>query len=298
MMRTSSKLRIAALLVVVMVFAMAPTAFARDLGSLTGPVPLGTSASYAVIGYRVINIGTTNVTGDLGSLMPPQSGVADAIAGAVLPFDPGSIGINLIGTYYPDGSALTTAYADLDLAYHNAMARSNTATITVDPSGTTLYPGVYLDDPSNPKSIDIDGVLTLDAKGDPDGVFVFQSGSDLNLGPNARIVLVNGARFCRVFWAVGGANLGAGSHLEGHVLTEGAITAGLGATVNGQLLTFGEEYVRLNSNTIVNAICTPRLPRTGYAPAPPSLPWQVPFALFAAGCAALLIARRRVSAAR
>jgi hypothetical protein len=298
MMRTSSKLWTAALLVSVLVLAMVPSALALPTPDPKSPVPLGTSASYAVLGYQVTNIGTTKITGDLGSYQTPESGVADATAGAAVLFDPNSIGINLVGTYYPQGSALSTALADVEFAYNNAMARSNTATITTDPSGTTLYPGVYLDDPRNRNSIDINGVLTLDAKGDPDGVFVFQSGSNLNLGPNARIVLVNGARFCRVFWAVGGANLGAGSHLEGHILTEGSINLDAGATVNGQLLTFGESYVRLNGNTIVNAICTPRLPRTGYAPARQSFPWQVPFALFTVGAAALLIARRRVSAAR
>jgi len=262
------------------------------------PVPLGTSASFAVVGYQVTNIGTTNMTGDLGSWETPVSGEADSVVGAALPFNPASVGINLVGTYYPQGSALSTALADIQFAYNNAMARSNSATITTDLGGKTLYPGVYRDDPTNPNSIDINGVLTLDAKGDPDGVFVFQSGSSLNLGSSARVVLVNGARFCRVFWAVDGANLGPGSHLEGHILTEGSINADVGATVNGQLLTFGESTVRLNGNTIINAICTPRLPRTGYPPARQSLPWQVPFALSTIGSGVLLIARRRVSAAR
>ena len=51
----------------------------------------------------------------------------------------------------------------------------------------------------------VTGPLTLDAQGDPDAVFIFQTASTLTDGRRELRDLVNGAQACNVFWKVGSA---------------------------------------------------------------------------------------------
>lgn len=67
--------------------------------------------------------------------------------------------------------------------------------------------------------------------------------------------MINSARYCRTFWAVGSsATLGVNSHFVGHIFATTSITANTGATVQGQLLAINGA-VTLDSNTITNGIC-------------------------------------------
>lgn len=273
------------LLAALMVLASASTASATSMLVVgSGPVNLGSTAGFAVLGLDVTNLGTSNVTGDLGSISPPSGSP-----------------ITVNGNTIVGKSALTTAFVDLRAAFDDAWGRSYTETFTADLGGRTLLPGVYLDADPRPTTIDINGVLTLDAQGNPEAVWIFQSKSALALGANSQIRLINGARFCRVFWVVNSAQLGAGSHLEGHVFAWGDIDAGQGATVNGQLLAGAnleeEGTVNLNGNTIVNGPCTPRLPKTGYPPEKTTFPWGIAAAI-AILAAAVVAPRLRASTRR
>lgn len=123
------------------------------------------------------------------------------------------------------------------------------------PAGTTLgavtgsamvlndnlfYAGVY----QSLTSILITGDLTLDAQGDPNAVFVFQSSSSVGTaagGPTpatrTRILLVNGAKASNVWWQAGtSATLGLYSEFQGNILASESITMGTGATSCGRLL--------------------------------------------------------------
>ena len=72
---------------------------------------------------------------------------------------------------------------------------------------------------------------------------------------NSSVSLLNGARFCRVFWKVGSsATLGTNSHFVGHIFALTSIAAQTGATVEGQLLARNGE-VTLDTNTITNGPC-------------------------------------------
>ena len=78
------------------------------------------------------------------------------------------------------------------------------------PNVNLFTPGVY----SSASSILITGDITLDAQGDPNAVFIFQSGSTLDLaagaappmvvspasGTHSRILLINGAKASNVWW--------------------------------------------------------------------------------------------------
>ena len=116
--------------------------------------------------------------------------------------------------------------------------------------------GVY----TSATSISVTGILTLDAENDPDAVFIFQAGSTLTTASGSEIRLINGARFCRVFWQVGSsATLGTGSIFKGHILAMESITATNGTVIQGQLLA-RTGAVTLDTNTITNGICADAIP--------------------------------------
>jgi hypothetical protein len=107
--------------------------------------------------------------------------------------------------------------------------------------GDNLFtPGVY----QSLTSILITGDLTLDAQGNPNAVFVFQSFSTVGTAPGAaspgvhtRILLINGAKASNVFWQAGSsATLETNSEFQGNILAAANITMVTGATSCGRLL--------------------------------------------------------------
>ena len=86
-------------------------------------------------------------------------------------------------------------------------------------------------------TFEITGTVTLDAKGDPNAVFIFKAASTLVTASASRVNLVNGARAANVFWQVGSsATLGTNSILRGNVLALTSITVTTGVTVDGRML--------------------------------------------------------------
>jgi hypothetical protein len=137
-------------------------------------------------------------------------------------------------------------------AYNDAAGRTPVTTIPSELGGTTLTPGTYA---SADGTFHITGTLTLDAQGDPNGVFVFKTASTLITASGSSVNLLNQARYCRIFWKVGSsATLGTDSHFVGHIFALTSITANTGATVQGQLLA-QNGAVTLDTNTIMNGIC-------------------------------------------
>jgi hypothetical protein len=107
--------------------------------------------------------------------------------------------------------------------------------------GTNLFvPGVY----QSLTSIMISGDLTLDAQGDPNASFIFQSSTTVGTaagsappGPHTRILLVNGAKASNVWWqAASSATLGLYSEFQGNILASATITMKTGATSCGRML--------------------------------------------------------------
>lgn len=241
-MKILNKVRFAPLLtmVIIAVMMIAPT---TSLAAQS-PVGLGTTSSFAVLaGTTVTNTGDTRISGSVGGNVGVSPG------SAVTGFPPGIVSD---GAIHVSDAVADQAKIDLVTAYNDAASRSVTVDLTgQDLGGLTLTPGVY----SFSSSAQLTGTLTLDAGGDPDGVFVFQIGSTLTMASGSYIDLIGEARFCRIFWQVGSsATLGSGSHFEGHIFALTSITANTGATVQGQLLA-RNGAVTLDSNTIVNGIC-------------------------------------------
>ena len=181
------------------------------------PVPLGTAANFAVLaGSTITNTGQSTITGSLG--LSPGSAVTGLLTGSL---------------FAADGVA-AQAKTDLGAAYDDVAGRPTTDTIPVELGGTTQTPGVY---DSAAGTFGITGTLTLDAKGDPNAVFIFKAASTLITASASRVNLVNGARASNVFWQVGSsATLGTYSVLRGNVLALASITVTTGVTVDGRML--------------------------------------------------------------
>jgi hypothetical protein len=201
-------------------------------------VPLAASASFAVLaGAGVTNTGASVLTGDLGSFPTPSiTGLAS---------------LTLAGLNQGGGAVAQQAKADLVTAYDAAVAKTPGETIAADLGGQTLAPGVY----RSASSIGITGALTLDARGDPNAVFVFQAGSTLTTASASQVLLVNGARSCNVFWQVGSsATLGTGSVFRGSILALTSVTVTTGVTIDGRVLA-RNGAVTLDSDTIARSSC-------------------------------------------
>jgi len=201
-------------------------------------VNLGTTAPFAVLaGDTITNTGPTTITGDVGLF--PGSAFVDT-------------GVTLNGARHITDAVADQAQTDLTAAYNDAAGRDPVLLGGVELGGRTLTPGVY----SSGGVLEITGTLTLDAQGDPEAVFIFQSTATLITASSSRVVLTNGARFCRVFWVVPtAATLGTNSTFVGHIFARSGIQAYQGATIEGQLLVQRDGAVTLINNVITNIPC-------------------------------------------
>jgi len=192
--------------------------------AVVATVPLGTSANYAVLGgSTVTNTGSSSLDGSLG--LWPGTSITGFPPGKVLP----------PGTTDTTNAAAQQAQSDLTAAYVDAAGRPLDATTTADLANLTLLPGVYAG-PSK-GALSLTGPLTLDAAGDPNAVFIFQTNSTLITASASTVTLINGAQPCNVFWQVGSsATLGTSSVFVGNILALTSITVNSGVTVHGRAL--------------------------------------------------------------
>jgi len=199
--------------------------------SYGGP-PLGTAASYSVLGGTgITSTLATTLSGDLGL----------STSGLIAGFPPGIVG-GEVEDKTPDAAR---AQVDVGLAYTNAATRTATGSFSGDQINATFHPGVH----STSAAFANTGTMTLDADGDPDAVFVFQVDAAMNMAASSSVVLVDGATASRVFWQVNGAvTVGANASLPGTLMAHGAITLGKDAVLIGRALATG--VVTMAANTV------------------------------------------------
>ncbi len=219
------------------VVALAPS---LPSGAAQAPVDLQTADSFAVLaGTGITNTGATTIWGDVGS--------------SPIPAETGFGSVTLHGTDHAADAVSLQAKNDLTTAYNQAAGAGPPTSVAVELGGTTLTPGVY-----NGATLEITGTLTLDTQGDPNAVFIFQTGSTLLTAANSNVTVLNGGIACNVFWQVpSSATLGTDSHLIGTVLASTSIQATSGATIQGRLLA-GTASVTLDNNTITDEISRDR----------------------------------------
>jgi Ice-binding-like/Bacterial Ig-like domain len=194
--------------------ASAPSAFAAS----TPTVNLGHAAGYAIIsGASVANLDDTTVRGDIGAPAQPSG------------FPPGVIVGNM-----QIGPADAAGYTDMQAAYTEMQARTGGTPLPALP-GAALTPGLY--NAAAAVAIPASAVVTLNAGGDPNAVFVFQVGGAMSLAAGAQIKLTGGAQASNVFWAVNGAfSVAANAQFAGTAVATTTGTIGAGALVNGRVL--------------------------------------------------------------
>ena len=274
-----------------------PKAEAADI---TVSVGIGSASAYSVLaGSTVTNTGPTTLPRSLG-LYPGTS---------VTGFPPGVVGSQ--GSTDIANAAAQQAQDDLTGGFNDAAGRALTGTVPADLAGQVLRSGVYAADGKG--ALSLGGTLVLDANGNTDAVFIFQTDSTLTTASGSVVQLINGAQACRVHWVVGSsATLGTGSQFVGTILAQASITVTTGASVRGRALA-RTGAVTLDSNAFSPASCqppvsgapavpttnrtttgtptgTPTIPATGSATGPQLL---LATMLVAVGVGVAVLARRR-----
>jgi hypothetical protein len=221
---------------------------------------LGAAESFAILGASTVtNTGPTVVTGDLG-LSPGTS---------ITGFPPGIV----VGTIHQTDTAAANAQAAANTAFNALAAQSCDfgPFAPTDLAGQTLTPGVYCY--SSSVQISSGGILTLDAQGNSNAVWVFKIGSTLTTVSGASVVLINGAQSCNAFWQVGSsATLGTTTNFAGNVIALASITLATGAQTTGRALAL-TGAVTLDSNVV--SVCSlapaPTAPTLGKAFSPATI---------------------------
>jgi hypothetical protein len=214
--------------------------FTTGSTSAAGPAPvvLASCNTFAVLaGSTVTSVGPTQLNGDMG--ISPGT--------AFTGFPPGIV----TGTIHAGDNAAAQAKNDLLTAYNDGAGRLGAAVLPGNLGGLTFTPGLYKNSTSTMISgTGSNGILTLDAQGDANAVFIFQMGSTLTTDPNTQIVLSGNAKAANVYWQVGtSATLGTDSIFKGNILADQSITLTTRAVLEGRALTrIGA--VALDSNTI------------------------------------------------
>jgi len=234
--RLTHALRVPVTLLAVGALSLLGTALpAFAVGTTVG---LGTAASYSVLGGETVtNTGPSNLQSDLGVAPGTE----------IVGFPPGVVG----GAIHAGDAQALQAKSDLTTAYNNAAGQASDAAVGAELGGRVLTPGVY----TASSSTQITGTLTLDAEGDPDAVFIFQVDSDLTAASNSRVILLNDAQSCHVFWQVGSsATIGTSADFVGTILALTSITVDSGADVQGRALA-RNGAVTLDNNRFTDVRC-------------------------------------------
>jgi hypothetical protein len=186
------------------------------------PPSLGTAATYVLFSSTgaVGNTGArSHFTGDVGT-----------VTGAI------TMNVNVNGVIHNGDPATLAAAADVFSAYQqlNATIATSFDSVTIG-NGDTVTAGVD----SLAGTTLLDSTLILDGGGNTNALFIFKVYGTLNTSENARIILINGARACNVFWMVDGAiNLAPGTVMRGTMIANSnAIDLGSGVTLDGRALT-------------------------------------------------------------
>jgi hypothetical protein len=244
-------------------------------GQLISATTLGTASIFGAMGgsagitnqglNTVINNGSISTTG-ASTLI---TGFHDGTTGDIYTETPLNVG-NVTGRIYtaPPFPGTATSFAIATLALLDATNAYNSISPASQPGGTdpgagelgglTLAPGVYK---SASGTFNItNGNLTLDAMGDPNAVWVFQTAAGLTVGiagPTGAksIIMINGALPKNVYWYVGSAatiNGAGGGIMVGTIIASAGVTfstAGnaVQTVLNGRALSLNASVTMVNT---------------------------------------------------
>ena len=211
------------------------------------PVLLETSGNYAILAKSAVStVPTSAITGNVAVSPAATSfltGVSMTMIGTTSATSPQVTGF-LYGADMtaPTSTSLTKAVLDMQTAYADAAGRITPDFLNL--GGKTLKGGLYNCGTSVMAPADIA------ISGGANDVWIFQVAGDLNVSPNARVILEGGALAKNIFWQVSGeVIIGTGAHFEGNILSKTGITLRTGASLNGRAL--AQTMVALDAATVV-----------------------------------------------
>ena len=240
-----------------------------------GPPSLGSASVFGVFGGNagITNQGLNTVinNGSIGTTAASTliTGFHDGTTGDVYTETPMNVG-NVTGRIYtaPPAPGNATSFAIASAGLLDANNAYNSISPASKPGGTdpgagelgglTLAPGVYK---SASGTFNIsNGNLTLDAMGDPNAEWIFQTAAGLTVGIagplGARsVTLINGALAKNVYWHVGSAatiNGAGGGVMVGTIIASAGVsfsTAGNAAqtVLNGRALSLNASVTLVNT---------------------------------------------------
>ncbi|KAJ1388330.1 hypothetical protein B484DRAFT_409656, partial [Ochromonadaceae sp. CCMP2298] len=177
-------------------------------------VNLGTAENYAILAGSSVIISGGAVSGGTVGVSP---GTAITHGGTVI---------------IKDSANAAAAQTDTKAAYDEAEGLSGAIDLTgIDLGGLTLTQGVY----KFSSSASGNGVLTLNAGGNADAVWVFQIASTLVFASGSSVVMSGGGNPHRVYWQVGSSATITGATVVGNFMAYASITMS-GSTVEGRVL--------------------------------------------------------------
>ncbi len=182
---------------------------------------MGTTANFVLFTRNgaMGNTGTSQLTGNVGTHN-----------GSITGF--GNVNGNM------DNADAATSQCDTDLHILYNQLDTDRATFhpvsTILGNGDTLVAGVYAMAAATTLNLN----LFLNANGDPNAVFIFQIPGTFSTGALAKVILLNGAKACNVFWKTEGqVSLAAGTTIRGTIVANNsAIVMSTGDTLEGRAL--------------------------------------------------------------
>lgn len=181
---------------------------------------LGSAADFVLFSSNgaVSNTGISQLTGNVGT----NNGSSTAFG-------------NVNGVMHDADGVSAACAADLLTVYNQL----NSAVPTFFPApllgnGQILNAGIY----SISGTASINNILTLNAQGNANAVFIFQIQGALSSAADAKVKLINGAKACNVFWKVEGlVSMASGTFMKGTVIANNsAINMNTGDTLEGRAL--------------------------------------------------------------
>ncbi|MES2795376.1 MAG: ice-binding family protein [Bacteroidota bacterium] len=197
-------------------------------------IQLGTAANFALFTSvgAFTNLGPTMVTGDIGTNAGPMAG-----------FPPGTVN----GLIVVENAVTLQASVDVTAAYDyfGGLICGQTLVANLG-GGQILTPNIYCIG----SAIGLSGDLILNGQNNPGALFIIQIDGALSTSAISKVLLINGACSENVFWQVNGATeLGTTSEFVGTIVSNGAISLLVGATLNGRGLTKAGA-INLNTNPV------------------------------------------------
>ncbi|KAJ1415656.1 hypothetical protein B484DRAFT_467153, partial [Ochromonadaceae sp. CCMP2298] len=231
----------------------------------TSTIDLGDASSYAILAGSAVT-----TSGAIDSVVTGNVGVYPGTS--ITGFPPGGTAI-VYGDLDIANTAAFDAQAALTSAYDTAAGLAADAVLSdLDLAGMTLLTGVY----KFAAEAALNGVLTLDANGDPDAAWTFQIGSAILYAAGSEVVFKDGVGNAEnVYWQVGSSvTLSAGAKVVGSIIAYTAITAETGVTVQGRLLARGAAVTIVSS--VVDSNSATSAPSALPTPQPTSQPSSQP----------------------